>query len=419
MEYISINDLSKIVNEKNFKIVSNYNGHVIFKNDNNLVEYKLNDYIDSDVKLYRPNYNNSILNIISSIKKYYGIASNIKTNTMIDDILKSKNFKHISIMLLDGLGSFILDENLDKDSFLHKHKVADLSSLFPPTTACVIPTIQSGMLPVETGWVGWENYFEEIKKHVVMFKNTDYFTEEKLDFDVKKVLPYNKFYDEFDVFSFEFGPKFHPTKCQSFDEMCYKFLEETHLTKETFSYLYWDDPDYSLHEFGSGSEEVKKILKDFDKYIKYTYEHMEPDTLMIITADHGHIAVKNIYLSNFKDILELLERVPSNEGRCAFFKVKPFKKEKFKKLFNAYFGDYFTLISKEDFIEEGYLGERDTYNKRLDSFIGDFVAIAKKHYSFVFDPKLKSDAEADFVMKSHHAGITEKEMITPLIILAK
>ena len=419
MEYISINDLSKLVNKYNLKIISNINGLIKLKKGNKILEYHLNDYINGDTKVIRPDYNNTILNIISSIKKYYGKESNIKSNTIVDEMLKSKKYKHISILCLDGLGSYILDENLEEDSFLHKHKVADLSSLFPPTTACVIPAIQSGMLPIETSWVGWENYFEEIKKHVVMFKNTDYFTEEKLDFDVKKVLPYNKFYDEFDVFSFEFGPKFHPTKCQSFDEMCYKFLEETHLTKETFSYLYWDDPDYNLHEFGSGSEETKKIIKDIDKYLKYTYEHMEPDTLMIVTADHGHIDVKNIYLSNFKDITRLLKRFPSNEGRCAFFKVKPFKKEKFKKLFNTYFGDYFTLISKEDFINEGYLGESDTYNKRLDSFIGDFVAIAKKQYSFVFDPKLRSDSEADFVMKSHHAGITEKEMITPLIILAK
>ena len=94
-------------------------------------------------------------------------------------------------------------------------------------------------------------------------------------------------------------------------------------------------------------------------------------------------------------------------------------KNKFEKLFNLYFGSYFTLISKKEFLEEGYLGEKDTYHPRLDSFIGDFVGIAKKNYSFVFDPKLFSDEEASFVMKSHHAGITANELITPLIILAK
>ena len=115
----------------------------------------------------------------------------------------------------------------------------------------------------------------------------------------------------------------------------------------------------------------------------------------------------------------LLKRLPSNEGRCAFFKVKPFKKRKFKKLFNNYFGNYFTLINKNDFLKEGYLGETEHYNRRLDSFIGDYVGIAKKNYIFVFDPSLSSDDDNDLVFKSHHAGMTANELMVPLIILAK
>ena len=94
-------------------------------------------------------------------------------------------------------------------------------------------------------------------------------------------------------------------------------------------------------------------------------------------------------------------------------------KNKFEKLFNLYFGSYFTLISKKEFLEEGYLGEKDTYHPRLDSFIGDFVGIAKKNYSFVFDPKLHQDGDSDFLMKAHHAGMTANELMIPLIILAK
>lgn len=419
MEKISINDVYKLIKENNYKLISNINGEVLFKKGNNIIKYELKDFLKREVNVIKPNYDNSILSIVSSIKKYYGKKTQIKTHNVIDKYLKEKEYKHISILLLDGMGSMIMDDNLPSDSFLLKNKVCNLSSLFPPTTACVIPATQSGLKPIESGWVGWENYFEEINKHVVMFKNTDYFTEEALDFKVRDVLPYQNFYENFDVFSFELGPSFHPSKCQSFDEMCNKFLEETHKRKGTFSYLYWDEPDYSLHEFGSGSFEVKNILNGIDSNLENLYKNMEKDTLMIITADHGHIDINNIYFSNFIDLNNMLERIPSNEGRCAFFKVKPFKKKKFEKLFNLYFGDYFTLIKKADFLNEGYLGESDSYNMRLDSFIGDYVGIAKKNYSFVFNPNLSSDKDSDFVMKSHHAGITTNEMITPLIILAK
>ena len=49
------------------------------------------------------------------------------------------------------------------------------------------------------------------------------------------------------------------------------------------------------------------------------------------------------YLYKYKDIMKTLNRMASNEGRCAFFKVKMFEKKKFEKLFNLYFSDYFTF----------------------------------------------------------------------------
>ena len=128
----------------------------------------------------------------------------------------------------------------------------------------------------------------------------------------------------------------------------------------------------------------------------------------------------SIYLANFTDILEKLERMPSNEGRCAFFKVKKRRRKSFEKLFITDFGDYFSLFSKDEFIEEGYLGEDiNNINYKLDSFIGDYVAIAKKNYYFSFDPLISNEREDEMVFKSHHAGITANEMVIPFIIMKK
>ena len=184
--------------------------------------------------------------------------------------------------------------------------------------------------------------------------------------------------------------------------------------------MYWGEPDTTMHITGAYSKDSKKVIKDIDDTLREFEKQLPEDTLIIITADHGHIDCKPIYLANFKDILSLLTRLPSNEGRCAFFEVKPFKKGEFVKLFNSYFGDYFTLISKNDFIEEGYLGNNiNNVNYKLDSFIGDFVAIGKKNYYFNFDHIISSEALDEMVFKSHHAGITAAEMVIPFILVKK
>ena len=77
------------------------------------------------------------------------------------------------------------------------------------------------------------------------------------------------------------------------------------------------------------------------------------------------------------------------------------------------------MIEKDDFINEGYLGETVNKNYKIDSFIGDFVAIAKKNYYFNFDPFISSELEDKMVFKSHHAGITENEMLIPFIVIKK
>lgn len=422
MNKISINDLPKIKKElTGYKLIS-INENVV-KFSNNLEEkvYILDDYITIDNKLCMPNYNNSILNIDATIRKYYGLSSDYSSYKPLEEILSFKKYKHIAIMLLDGMGSYIIDENLEDSSFIKNHKVCDLNAVYPPTTACAVPALSSGIEPLKTGWVGWSNYFSEVDKFVVMFRNQEYFSGESLDINIEKdILPYKKFYADFNTHVFELGPEFTPSKCKTFDEMCERYIHEINKHDSSFCYLYWSEPDTTMHINGAYSNEARKMLTSMDNVLAVMEEKLPLDTLIIVTADHGHIDVKPIYLANFKDILSLLERVPSNEGRCAFFKVKPFKKRKFEMLFNEYFSEFFTLFKREDFISEGYLGEdiKNVHHK-IKSFIGDYVAVGKKNYYFNFNPTIYNQDFDEMIFKSHHAGITANEMVIPFIVMKK
>lgn len=366
--------------------------------------------------MLKPDYLNCILNIISSIKNYHNKDYVYPTNELLDKELEEFKPKHIILMLLDGLGSNILEKHKDVTPFLNLNKICDISSVFPPTTSAAIPACVSGKAPIETGWLGWENYIKEVDKHVVFFKNTDYIIGEKLNFNVLDIFPYKSFTEELDINSFSIGPSFYVDGCKTFKKFIDKAIKITKTNDLSFTYAYWDDPDYNLHEFGTTSIKVNKSLKNIDKNLIRLSKKVE-DTLIIITADHGHIDCSPIYLRQYQDLYNMLNKMPSNEARCTFYDVKDEYKESFKELFNKYFSDKFILMTKDEFLNNEFLGlnKYSTKHERVDELISDFVSIGVSNYYFDY----VNTEVPDFVFKSHHAGLTKEELTIPLIIYKK
>ncbi len=368
-------------------------------------------------KILMPNYHNSIIQVVESINKNFNQKFS-KTNKILDQIIDQKKYSHVILMLLDGLGSKIIDQTLSEDSFLKKHKLSDLVAIYPSTTACATISTLSGLEPIKTGWIGWENYFREINKNVVLFRNTDYLTGEKLDFNCYDILPYQNFFDQYPFYSDQIFPSYGKNPCRNFNEFLDKVVEFNQKEPKSFLYAYWDEPDYTLHEYGIEHPKVKRLINGMDQKIKDFSEKLTDDTLLIIVADHGHITVNPIYLKEDKELFSYLERMPSNEGRCCTFKVKKDYKQKFIGHFNEKYADYFKLYSKQEFIEAGMLGNYlDGINPRLDDFLGDFVACAISNK--FFDYTTEELTLNQFVLKSHHAGLTAEEMLIPLIVYHK
>ena len=365
--------------------------------------------------MLKPDYLNCILNIVSSIKKYHNIDYTYPTMQVVDEILKSKP-KHIILMILDGMGSYIIDKHKKRLPLLAINKKSDISSVYPSTTSASIPACVSGKAPIETCWVGWENYVKEVDRDVVFFKNTDYITNEKLAFDIQDVFPYKPFYDDLGIKTYSVGPYFYENGCKRFKDFTKRLKEITNQNEPTFTYAYWDNPDGAMHGDGTDSKGVRKIMKDINRNLTNLYKKMK-DTCIIITADHGHIDSKPIYFKQYKELYEMLEKVPSNEARCTFFNVKKEYHDEFQNKFNNEFKDKFILLTKEEFIENEFLGlkEYSTTHPRISELVGDFVALGIDDYYFDY----VNEKPGNFIFKSHHAGLTKQELTVPLIILKK
>lgn len=368
-------------------------------------------------KCVYPNYKNSMLNICESIKAYYNKEIRFNTIKELDKAFLKYKPKHVVFMILDGMGYKWLNSSLNSKSFLRSNISKKISTVFPSTTSSAIPVSKSSKMPIETGWIGWENYFNDLKRSLVMFTGKDYFTGEMTNINVReKYLPYDNFYESLGVPFLDIEPEFDPLNgVKTFKEGLDKMIKFQKENDKTFTYFYTAEPDSTLHKFGTKEVESIKVLKDINQDLTDYKDLFLDDTMFIITADHGHQNVKHVDLRNFKDIMSLLERVPSNESRALCFEVRNGKKEEFKKLFNLYFRKIYKLYDKKEFLEKGFLGKFDGHiSKRLSSFLGDFIAVAISDYYFIY-----SDLQLDQVMASTHAGMTKNEMEVPLIVYHK
>lgn len=363
------------------------------------------------MKIIHTNYDNCLTNVTNSILKYFNIPTYHKTLEDLDKILEKKNYKNIVLLLYDGMGANILDRLLTKDIFLIKNKVKNIHSVFPATTTACTTSILSGLNPCEHGWLGWDLYFKDINETVTMFLNTKKDTNIAVSTEniSEKYFPYtsiieliNKHYKAYKLVPF--GNESY----KDIDDMYKQIMSLCQKDEKKFIYAYSDEPDKTIHDEGTNSKKVIELLEKINEDTKKLCESLNNDTLIIITADHGHINSQSITLSNYPDIFNLLKQDISIEGRaCAFF-IKEGKTKEFETLFNKHFGNDFLLYTKDEVIKNKIFGPGKE-NKRFKESLGDYLAIAIKDKYFRYN-------ETSTKLTSMHAGITEDEVLVPLII---
>ena len=366
-------------------------------------------------KLILPNYENSIVNVACSIRKYFELDYNHNTIDKIDKILEKTQPKNVVIILFDGMGSKLLKEKLSKDSFLLKHLDSEISSVVPATTTASTTSMLSGLTPLEHNWLGWDLYVKEEDKIITMFTNTLKDTDiEAAEYNVaRKYFPYDTITDSinrngkyYSKILFPFGEDNY----EDIDDMFIKIKQNVNKKERNYIYAYYEDPDGIMHDTGTGSNETSECFKIINKKVEEFSQDIE-DTLLIVLADHGHINCSPIILSDYEDIFNILDKDVWIEGRMCAFKIKKGRKKEFEELFNKYFKDDFILRTKDEIIKEKLFGD-GIENKYFDSSLGDYFALAVGNKYF------KYTKEGDY-FKSAHAGFTIDEMRIPLIIIDK
>lgn len=374
-----------------------------------------------------PNYDHCILNTITSILKSYNVETKHKSLEKLDQIL-DKKYRNVVFLVLDGMGEHILG-NISPNGFFAENKIDCVTSVYPSTTTAALTTYYSGKPPYETGWIAWSQYFKEYGRALDMLSHKESYVKEdisKARMNVfEKVVNYTSVFEQIeaassDVKAYEVMPKYSDRRSKrtlvadNIDEV----IENVELLCENpgrkFIMGYCDKPDGLLHKYGTKSDEARDFVLSSEEKIKAMCDKLSDDTVVIISADHGHKDIeKSYYILDYPEIEECLYMPVALESRVVGFWVKEDMKKQFEERFNNIFKDEFWLMTKEEFLEKHFLGYGEKHYK-IDEFLGNYIALSVSSSMIVIETYL---AEGKPVKKSTHCGLSKEEMEVPVIVI--
>ncbi|MBI2572470.1 alkaline phosphatase family protein [Candidatus Woesearchaeota archaeon] len=365
------------------------------------------------------------LEVISSVIRGLGGKTDHQDISLITNQVGSA--QHTIFFLVDGLGYDSISK-LPARSFLVQACQGKTRSIFPSATAAAITTLMTGLSPLEHGIPGWYTHFPHINemgailpsktragKPLKLSRNA--FPQSLLNavpvrknLVIKKNLAKSKFNSLFVKWD----------KTITFQNMGGMFRalrsaiaqSQTSPTR-TFTYVYWGGYDDLSHLYGKQSEKARVMLQELDKRLEeFVKATKHSDTLLILTADHGQITTtrKNTILLNrdahFVDCL----RLPcAGEPRALFCYVRAERKQFFEKYVQQKYRTVLKIYKTSELLE--HFGPGKMHPEFLQR-TGDYVLIPKENCVLRFF--LKGEEEVFF--PGHHGGLSDEEMIVPLIV---
>ena len=362
---------------------------------------------------------NTLVNLSNSLFKFFDCNTYHNTMTDIDKILAKSGKRKVCLFLFDALGKVILEKYKKVAPYMYGHIFKTINSVWPATTVACTTSVLSGKYPLETGYLGWHQYFKEFNEVATTFTGEIKGSDKKLPQNPQEsILKYktivdfiNEKYGDGSAYSIQ-QHKFYRGhfKIRNSFKTWKKTIDEK-LNSAKFIYAYSTCPDCLMHDYGTNHYKVKNVIRKINSIVKeLTAKH--PDVLFIAISDHGMIDAEHLNIETIPGFIDTLKTDKIIvESRFASFFVKDEKA--FLNIYknNEILNKNFALISKKDFLNKnifGYVNKNDI-NPISTQSIGDYFLIAQNKLTL-------NDKYATHHLKGHHAGQMEDEYLISLQI---
>lgn len=357
----------------------------------------------------RTDFKSGLLQISSALREYFGLPFEYGPDEKVKKWLMRGRFRCVIALLVDAMGSRILDDHLAPDAFLNRYRTADTMTVFPPTTSAATISFLSGRSPAENGWLGWNQYFKELGDHVILFLGKSQYGSGRYPDYAADHLPVRRLYEELNsrgIKADSVWPSFGKYGCGSIDELCQKTNDLAHVPDMRFIYAYWDQLDSYMHAHGPDDAGTDAQLAHINEVIEKMSGQLPADTGLLVIADHGQVDCRTKFLEEDTELCDCFRLAPALEPRVIAFYIKNGRKREFQRIFREHYGDSFELLSHRQVVQKQVFGPGRPH-PRFEEFIGDYLAIARTPLSLNYKRE---------PMAGNHAGEMEAEVMIPVIL---
>ena len=359
----------------------------------------------------------TLVNLGNSILKHFNVEPFHDTFIPLDKILKKTDKKKICLILFDACGKHIIEKHKNLMPFIYSHQHIELNSTFPATTVCATTALTTAKYPIETGYLGWNQYYQEFNDFLDVFSSRSKLTKNIYN-DAKKRHPIEYIWEIINktnnknIASYIQSFQIYNEKLSTKENLINYFNETDKLLKKfDFIYSYCTEPDHHMHEFGTDDQKVKDVLVILNDELEKLV-NKNKDVLFLLIADHGMVDIDQWFYNDNQEFLNTLEKPYCTiEPRfCSFF-VKD--ENKFIEYYNKNLKEYFILKTSKELIKEHTFGY-GTPLKDVETFFGNYFLLGTKNLS-INDGLGPLPGE----FNGNHAGVTPQETELYLTVFNK
>ena len=394
----------------------------------------------------------SLISLPASICHWLGIPS-FGAPALADEILSAMGgpFRQVILLVVDGLGLEQLNHfsnteygpGSNRSAFwrrlLEEAVLAPITSIAPSTTATALTSLWTGQPAAVHGVMGYEMYLKEYSliANMITHAPTSFVGDtgglKRAGFDPQTFLPVPTFGPHLAQHGVRVDAMQHwaiahsglstmlfpgvnvvPFRSPSDLWVTLPALLSQHEAQRAYTYIYWGELDELSHRFGPMNERVNLEFSLFsyllEGFLNGIRKQSRGDTLFLMTADHGHLHTPKTPLfemSNHPDFKNCISLYPSGESRLAYLYVKPGAEQRLKDYVAATWPGKFDLVPARDALAAGLFGPGQAH-PQLAERIGDYILSAR-------DDAYLWWANKDNFLLGRHGGLTQTEMVVPLL----